>query len=190
MPKGFAFPTNEELWIPLYSEFPPRPRRDPAAISPAVLGLLKDGVSLDQANAEATIIAKRFAAAYPDSKPSCRSSRRSYQPSAPRASTRWSRSARNSRTPAREMARVRLWPSWSLMREDWLSDRASAEAEVTCAQPLERRAIRSDHVRMERVCGRHQPCVVLAHPARCATLQEGAPSRLCEVQSLNRKSLQ
>ena len=23
MPKGFAFPTNEELWIPLFSEFPP-----------------------------------------------------------------------------------------------------------------------------------------------------------------------
>src|SRR6188474_1677556 len=23
MPQGFAFPTNEELWIPLYSEFPP-----------------------------------------------------------------------------------------------------------------------------------------------------------------------
>jgi putative ABC transport system permease protein len=66
MPKGFAFPTNEEIWLPLYSEFPPRPRNDPAAISPAVLGLLKDGVSLDQANAEATTIAKRFAAAYPE----------------------------------------------------------------------------------------------------------------------------
>jgi putative ABC transport system permease protein len=66
MPRGFAFPTNEEIWIPLYSEFPPRPRNDPAAIGPAVLGLLKDGVSLDQANAEATTIARRFAAAYPD----------------------------------------------------------------------------------------------------------------------------
>jgi predicted permease len=66
MPKGFAFPTNEDLWIPLYSEFPPRPRNDPALINPAVLGLLKPGVSLDQANAEATTIAKRFAAAYPD----------------------------------------------------------------------------------------------------------------------------
>ena len=30
------------------------------------MGLLKDGVSLDQANAEATTIAKRFAAAYPE----------------------------------------------------------------------------------------------------------------------------
>ena len=66
MPRGFAFPTNEELWIPLFSEFPPRERNDPAANSPAVLGLLKPGVSLDQANAEATTIARRFAAAYPD----------------------------------------------------------------------------------------------------------------------------
>ena len=66
MPSGFAFPTNEEIWIPLYSEFPPRPRNDPAAINPAVLGLLKPGVSLDQANAEATTIAKSFAATYPD----------------------------------------------------------------------------------------------------------------------------
>ena len=65
MPQGFAFPTNEELWIPLYSEFPPRPRNDPAAINPAVLGLIKADVSLDQANAEATTIASRLAAAYP-----------------------------------------------------------------------------------------------------------------------------
>ena len=66
MPRGFAFPTNEELWIPLFSEFPPRERNDPAANSPAVLGLLKAGVSLDQANAEATTMARRLAAAYPD----------------------------------------------------------------------------------------------------------------------------
>jgi predicted permease len=66
MPKGFAFPQNEELWIPLYSEFPPRPRNDPAQNSPAVLGVLKPGVSLDQANAEFTGIARRFAEAYPE----------------------------------------------------------------------------------------------------------------------------
>jgi predicted permease len=66
MGQGFAFPTNEEIWIPLYSEFPPKPRNDPAAISPSVLGLLKPDVSLDQANAEATTIARRLAAAYPD----------------------------------------------------------------------------------------------------------------------------
>ena len=66
MPRGFAFPTNEEIWIPLYSEFPPKPRNDPSGVNPSVLGLLKAGVSLDQANAEATTFAKRFAAAYPD----------------------------------------------------------------------------------------------------------------------------
>ena len=67
MPRGFAFPTNEELWIPLFSEYPPRERNDPAANAPAVLGLLKPGVSLDQANAEATTLARRFAEAYPQS---------------------------------------------------------------------------------------------------------------------------
>jgi predicted permease len=66
MPRGFAFPTNEEIWIPLFSEFPPKPRNDPSVVNPSVLGLLKAGVSLDQANAEATTFAKRFAAAYPD----------------------------------------------------------------------------------------------------------------------------
>jgi predicted permease len=67
MPKGFAFPVNEEIWSPLFNEFPPKPRNDPAANNPAVLGLLRDGVSLDQANAEADTLARRFAAAYPES---------------------------------------------------------------------------------------------------------------------------
>src|SRR6478672_7964663 len=66
MPQAFAFPQNEELWLPLYSEFPPRPRGDPQEITPAVLGLLKKGVSPDQATLEFTGIARRFAAAYPD----------------------------------------------------------------------------------------------------------------------------
>ena len=67
MPQGFAFPTNEELWIPLYSEYPPRPRTEPSVIAnPSVLALLKRDVSLDQANAEVTAIAKRLAAAYPE----------------------------------------------------------------------------------------------------------------------------
>jgi predicted permease len=66
MPAGFAFPTNEELWIPLYSEFPPLPRTDPGAISPGVLGLIGRGVSVDEANAEFTGLAERFAAEYPE----------------------------------------------------------------------------------------------------------------------------
>jgi predicted permease len=66
MPKGFAFPQNEELWLPLYGEFPPKARKDPANINPSVIGLLKPGVSLDQANAEFTTLAKHFATEYPD----------------------------------------------------------------------------------------------------------------------------
>jgi predicted permease len=66
MPQGFAFPQNEELWVPLYSEFPPRPRGDPQEITPAVMGLLKHGVSPDQATIEFTSLARRYATAYPD----------------------------------------------------------------------------------------------------------------------------
>ena len=66
MPNGFAFPVNEELWVPLYSEFPPRARNDPRNFNSAVLGALRPGVSLDQANAEFGAFAKRFAEAYPD----------------------------------------------------------------------------------------------------------------------------
>lgn len=66
MPEGFSFPINEELWIPLYSEFPVRPRNDPDAIAPGVLGLLKPGVSVSEATAELTTFARRFAAAYPE----------------------------------------------------------------------------------------------------------------------------
>jgi predicted permease len=66
MPKGFAFPVNEELWVPLYSEFPVRERNDRRSISPAVVALLKPGVGLDQANAEVTTLAKHFAETYPE----------------------------------------------------------------------------------------------------------------------------
>jgi putative ABC transport system permease protein len=66
MPQGFAFPVNEDLWIPLYSEFPVRPREDPRVNAPAVLGLIKRDVPVTQAQAEITRFAARFAEAYPD----------------------------------------------------------------------------------------------------------------------------
>src|SRR5262245_7513616 len=66
MPKGFAFPVNEEWWVPLFREYPVRARTDPRVVNPSVLGLLKADVSLDQANAEMTTIAKQLADAYPD----------------------------------------------------------------------------------------------------------------------------
>ena len=66
MPQGFVFPGREEVWIPLYSEFPVRPRNDPQANNPRVVGLLKNGTTLEAAEAEFTAFARRFAAAYPD----------------------------------------------------------------------------------------------------------------------------
>ncbi|HQZ19207.1 MAG TPA: ABC transporter permease, partial [Vicinamibacteria bacterium] len=66
MPQGFSFPQSEEMWIPLFSEFPPKARNDPQGNNPAVLGLIRKEVSLDAAQAEFAGFAKRFAAAYPD----------------------------------------------------------------------------------------------------------------------------
>jgi putative ABC transport system permease protein len=66
MPPGFAFPVNEELWVPLYREFPVRERNDPRAIGPSVLALIKPGVTIEQANAETESFARHFAEAYPD----------------------------------------------------------------------------------------------------------------------------
>ena len=66
MPQGFVFPGREEVWIPLYSEFPVRPRNDPQANNPNVVGLLRAGTTLESAEAEFTAFARRFAAAYPD----------------------------------------------------------------------------------------------------------------------------
>jgi putative ABC transport system permease protein len=66
MPQGFTFPVNEEVWIPLYGEFPVRARNDPRANSPAVFGLLRADRSVAQAEAEITGFARRFAEAYPE----------------------------------------------------------------------------------------------------------------------------
>jgi putative ABC transport system permease protein len=68
MDRGFAFPINEQLWIPLFNEYPPLPRNDQNAAGNTVniVGSLAAGVSLDEANAEYDAIAKRLAASYPD----------------------------------------------------------------------------------------------------------------------------
>lgn len=69
MPAGFAFPTAEELWTPLYNEWPPTPRGElflgANSRAPAVMGRLKPGVTLDQANAEMIAIARNIAADNP-----------------------------------------------------------------------------------------------------------------------------
>ena len=61
MPPNFKFPVSEQLWVPLYNEFPLKPRGDLAGIGPAIMGRLKDGVTLDQVNAEFAGLAKRMA---------------------------------------------------------------------------------------------------------------------------------
>ena len=69
MPPGFAFPQNEEIWIPLFSEFPPRPRNDRVgggANTPPVIGLLRPDVTLEQATLEVTAFATRLAREFPD----------------------------------------------------------------------------------------------------------------------------
>ncbi len=65
MPPNFKFPVNEELWVPLFNEFPAKPRGDPSGIGPSVMGRLKPGVSLDQVNAEFVGLAKRLAKDHP-----------------------------------------------------------------------------------------------------------------------------
>ncbi len=68
MPPGFAFPQNEELWVPFYNEFVPRPRneRGAAGQQAAVMALLKRDVSIEQANSEITIFAQRLAKEFPE----------------------------------------------------------------------------------------------------------------------------
>ena len=65
MPKGFKFPFSEELWTPLYNEFPPQQRGDLRLgannNAPAVMGRLKPGVTLDQVNAEFIALARHLA---------------------------------------------------------------------------------------------------------------------------------
>jgi putative ABC transport system permease protein len=69
MPPHFKFPSSDDLWVPLFNEYPPKPRGQLLIgannAAPAVMGRLKPGVSIDQANAEFVGLARRLAADYP-----------------------------------------------------------------------------------------------------------------------------
>jgi putative ABC transport system permease protein len=69
MPANYKFPNLEELWTPLYNQFPPIPRGQlvigPNNAAPSVMGRLKPGVSLDEANAEFITLARQLAHEYP-----------------------------------------------------------------------------------------------------------------------------
>lgn len=66
MPPRFQFPNNEQLWIPVNTEFPVRPRNDRNINFVSVIARLKPGVTIQQAQTEMSAIAKQFAEAYPD----------------------------------------------------------------------------------------------------------------------------
>ena len=60
MPEGFLYPLNTEIWVPLQLD----PFATPRAQSPSyqVLGRIRSGVSVDEANADLNTIASRIAA--------------------------------------------------------------------------------------------------------------------------------
>src|SRR5438477_624245 len=65
MPPNFKFPVSEEIWTPYYSEYPLAPRGElfigANNRAPQVMGRLKPGVSIDQANAEFIALARHLA---------------------------------------------------------------------------------------------------------------------------------
>jgi putative ABC transport system permease protein len=62
MPPRFAFPENQELWIPIAPIQHNTPRSERGL---AVFGRLKNGVSIDQARTELNTVAARLAETYP-----------------------------------------------------------------------------------------------------------------------------
>ncbi len=62
MPDGFAFPNNDKIWIPLQTD--PLATKRGEGQSLQVIGKLKHGVSIDQANVDVGLIAKRLADEY------------------------------------------------------------------------------------------------------------------------------
>ena len=69
MPPRFNFPRKEQLWVPINTEYAPRPRGDHAAET-RIIARLRPGVSCERASAETAALALRLAAQYPENKSS------------------------------------------------------------------------------------------------------------------------
>ena len=65
MPEDFAFPENHAFWTPLRADPSDWARREGPAIF--IFGRLADGVSMEEAQAELTVVGRRTAEAYPES---------------------------------------------------------------------------------------------------------------------------
>lgn len=65
LPAGFRFPGESDVWIPLNALF--RETTSRSAHNYHVVGLLKPGIPVSQAQAEMTLIGKRLEEKYPDS---------------------------------------------------------------------------------------------------------------------------
>ena len=63
MPEGFAFPVNHHYWTPLNTDTSGYGQREGPAIY--MFGRLRDGVTMDQAQAELSALGARAAAAFP-----------------------------------------------------------------------------------------------------------------------------
>jgi putative ABC transport system permease protein len=74
MPPGFAFPQQEQIWLPLFNTFAPQARNFPVAVglgiaaapNVGILARLAPDVTLAQAKQEWDALAARFAAMYPE----------------------------------------------------------------------------------------------------------------------------
>ena len=66
MPKGFQFPQDQELWVVRRDQRGQNPTRGTGP-SMTVFGRLKDGVTVEQAQLEFAMIARRLAQEYPES---------------------------------------------------------------------------------------------------------------------------
>ena len=64
LPPGFRFPDKTDLWIPKISDGTPEPRSGQNYLA---IARLKTGISLEQAQTEMTLIAKRLEQQYPES---------------------------------------------------------------------------------------------------------------------------
>ena len=61
LPPGFGFPYKTDLWVPLISDSPPRSWQ-----SFLMIARLKPGVSVEPAQTEMTLIARRLEQQYPE----------------------------------------------------------------------------------------------------------------------------